>query len=98
MLTVNQLQGLKKLTAEHDAILFDDFSKQDMDDDSWLAVFDTSQDQDIRVLRACVTKRKDLKQIFTFNAKTFQPMSHLFWRQEFTRRCHVVKIPLGSLY
>ena len=85
MLTVNHLQGLKELTSSHDAILFDDFSTQDMTEALWLAITDTSRDRDIRLLRASVTKRQGLTHIFTFNVEAFKKVAYRFKRNKMSR-------------
>ena len=93
MLTVNHLQGLKELTSSHDAILFDDFSTQDMTEALWLAITDTSRDRDIRLLRASVTKRQSLTHIFTFNVEAFKKVAYRFKRKKFAKRCRVTQLP-----
>ena len=72
MLILNHKESLKKLSGEHDGIFYDDMSFKDVDDFTLLAMFESVDNRDIRILNKVIDKRGGLIQIFALNKKVFQ--------------------------
>ena len=93
MLIANHREGLKALTREHNALLLDDMSLQDLDEHIILSLLERNDPRSIRILHGSVTKGKDFIQILAFNREVFLRLRDIFTRKEYSRRCRIVQIP-----
>ena len=90
---VNHRESIKYLTDQHDSIFFDDMSLESLDEYTILALLETNDDRNIRVLHSSVFKRKGLVEVFALNKEVFLKMRELFERDEYARRCNIVQVP-----
>ena len=93
VLRISHKEGLKYLTSEHDALICEELSLQDLDDQAFLALLETQDATLIRILHTIVEKKPGLVQIFAFNKTPFLELAHWFNRYEFARRCMIVQVP-----
>ena len=60
-LNAHTTEGIKFLSPEHEILVLDDCSLQDLNDSATLALLETCEDQIVRVMHGSVCKRKGLK-------------------------------------
>ena len=78
-LIVSDVEDLKKLTEEHDGLIFDDFSMKGMTKEGAIHIFDVSEDRTILVKFSSVTIPKGMPRIFTHNAESFKEFLQSFF-------------------
>lgn len=93
-LQITHKQGLKDLAPEHTAIIANDYSfKEDANDpEQVLALFETQQPTQMRILYQCITKPSGLVQVFTCNREGIRTIVPMLNEERFLRRIEVVHI------
>ena len=90
LLICNHIEGLKDLTDEHTAILFDDFSFKSLEKQQLLAVLATDQAKQLRVLHSTVTKPPGLVQMITLNPDALDNLTTILRHRQYSRRICIV--------
>ena len=91
------------MTDLHNCIFFQDISLENLDEETILTLLETNDDVTIRVVDSknkegqifdtYVPKRQGLIEIFALNKKAFLKMREVFERDEYARRCNIVRVP-----
>lgn len=88
----NHLEGLKRLRPEHNALLFDDLTLKNVDEQQLLALLGTEETRDIRVLKGVIEKPKGLIQMMTINTNVLKTLKKKLQHKQFLRRIFIVKL------
>jgi hypothetical protein len=90
---INQVEGIRRISPQHNAIFFDDFSFGKIDEEQLLALVDTEFRKDLRVLYGAVSKLPGLVQVFAMNHEALAKIEPSISQPRFLRRIEIVHIP-----
>lgn len=92
-LTLSNLQGLSRLTPEHQCLLFDDCSFANLQIEQLLGILEIEYPKDIRILYGVKQKPSRLIQIIAMNPEGLKPLSEALKLDQVLRRINVVEVP-----
>lgn len=80
------MEGIKKLTPKHNAILFDDPTFKDLSGEQLLAFITTDDSKEVRVMHGIVEKPAHLIQMMTMNVDSLKRLAPLLQKRQYKRR------------